>query len=156
MITLARIGQLDALHKLYAAIHIPTEVYSEVVIAGVGMPGASAVSKADWIQVSPVQDTSKLANAISKLGLGAGETSAVLLAKELGADLVLMDEWKGRRLAKEEGLAVAGCIGILEELYRRGELSDLRLAYADLLRQKIRIDLRTLQSSLKQFNLPTI
>lgn len=90
---------------------------------------------------------------MASIGLGAGETSAVQLAKELGIELVLMDEWRGRRLAKQAGLAVVGCVGILEELYRRGTLADLRQAYQELLNQNIRIDLRTLQSSLKQFNL---
>jgi len=33
-------GHLDSLHKLYELIHISTEVYNEVVIAGAGMPGA--------------------------------------------------------------------------------------------------------------------
>jgi predicted nucleic acid-binding protein len=103
-----------------------------------------------------VQDANALANAISVKGLGAGETSAVVLATELHADLVLMDEWKGRRLATESGLAVVGCVGILEELYRRGEIQDLRQVYEKLLRQGLRIDLRTLQASLKQLNLPTL
>lgn len=97
-----------------------------------------------------------LTRAMANSGLGAGETSSVLLAKEIGADLVLMDEWKGRRLAKELGLAVAGCVGILEELYRRGEIEDLRQAYEELLRQGIRIDLGTLQGSLKRFDLPAL
>jgi hypothetical protein len=156
LITLARIGHLDSLHKLYEAVHIPTEVYNEVVIAGAGMPGAAAVSKADWIHVTAVRDSERLAKAISKTGLGAGETSAVFLAKELAADLTLMDEWKARRFAIEEGLAVVGCVGILEELYRRGEIKDLRQTYQELLRQNIRVDLRTLQSSLKQFGLASL
>ena len=156
LITLARIGHLDSLHKLYDVVHISTEVYNEVVIAGAGMPGASAVSKADWIRVSPVHDVEGLAKALTKASLGAGEISAVFLAKELAADLTLMDEWKGRRLALDEGLAVVGCIGILEELYRRGEFADLRYVYQELLRQNIRVDLRTLQGSLKQFGMASL
>jgi predicted nucleic acid-binding protein len=156
LIALARIGQLESLRKLYAVVHISTEVHSEVVTAGAGKPGASSVSRADWIKVMPVQDANALAKAISVTGLGAGETSAVVLATELQADLVLMDEWKGRRLATESGLAVVGCVGILEELYRRGEIQDLRQVYEKLLRQGLRIDLRTLQASLKQFNLRTL
>jgi uncharacterized protein len=120
------------------------------------MPGAAAVSKADWIRVSPVKDVESLAKTITKTGLGAGEISAVFLAKELAADLILMDEWKGRRLAIDEGLAVVGCIGILEELHRRGDVADLRNAYQELLRQNIRVDLRTLQDSLKQFGLASL
>ena len=156
LITLARIGQLDSLHKLYETVHIPTEVYNEVVITGAGMPGAAGVSRATWIQVSAVRDVENLAKAISKTGLGAGEIGAIFLAKELAADLTLMDEWKGRRRAVEEGLAVVGCVGILEELYRRREIQDLRQIYQDLLRQNIRIDLRTLQGSLKQFGLASL
>jgi uncharacterized protein len=154
LITLARIGRLDSQHKLYDLIHISTEVYDEVVIAGDGMPGAAAVSKADWIRVSPVHDVEGLAKLLAtKSGLGAGEISAIFLAKELSADLTLMDEWKGRMLAIEKGLTVVGCIGILEELFRRGEIPDLRQVYGELLRQKIRVDLRTLQTSLQQFGL---
>jgi predicted nucleic acid-binding protein len=80
----------------------------------------------------------------------------VLLAKELTADLILMDEWRGRKLAIDEGLAVAGCIAILEELYRRGDIRDLRRVYRELLLQKIRVDLGTLQGSLKQFGLASL
>lgn len=157
LITLARVGHLESLHKLYDLIHISTEVYNEVVIAGAGMPGAAAVSKADWIRVSPVHDVEGLNKLLAtKAGLGAGEMSAIFLAKELSADLTLMDEWKARRLAIEEGLAVAGCVGILEELFRRGEISDLRQVYGELLRQKIRVDLRTLRTSLQQFGLASL
>jgi predicted nucleic acid-binding protein len=31
--------------------------------------------------------------------LGAGERGAILLAKSLPADLILLDEWKARRIA---------------------------------------------------------
>ena len=48
--------------------------------------------------------------------------SAVFLAKELAADLVLLDERKARRFAQQEGLTVAGCIGILEDLFERGRI----------------------------------
>ena len=153
LIALARIGHLDSLRKLYPDVHISVEVYDEVVVAGAGMPGAIAVDNADWVHVAPVRDAKALAQAIMRTGLGAGEVSAVLLAKELAADLILMDEHKGRKLAIKEGLAVAGCVAILEALYCRGDITDLRDIYRELLFQKIRVDLRMLQSSLKQFGL---
>jgi uncharacterized protein len=90
LITLARIGRLNSLRKLYGLIQISTEVYNEVVIAGEGLPGAAAVSKADWILISPVHDVAALATLLAtKTGLGAGEISAIFLAKELKADLRL-------------------------------------------------------------------
>ena len=45
LITLARIGRLDSLRKLFTVVHIPVEVYHEVVTAGAGMPGAAAVAQ---------------------------------------------------------------------------------------------------------------
>jgi len=90
LITLARIGLLDSLHKLFDIVHVSTEVYNEVVIA------------------------------------------------------------------TGEGLAVVSCIGILEELYRRGEIKDLRQSYEEILQQAIRVDLRMLQSSLAKFKLPPL
>jgi len=114
------------------------------------------VSQTDWIKVTPVRDTVALATQRSSAGLGAGETAAIQLAKELGVELLLMDERKGRRLALATGLKVVGCVGILEELYRRGSVTDLHAAYAELVRQNVRIDIRTLEDSLRQFNLPPL
>jgi len=105
---LARLGHLDLLRKLYDAVHISREIHNEVVIAGAGMPGAEAVSKAEWIHVTPVTNAEDVVKMTTGMGLGAGEVSAVFLAKELHADLTLMDDWKGRRLASEEQFEVVG------------------------------------------------
>jgi predicted nucleic acid-binding protein len=46
--------------------------------------------------------------------LGAGECEAISLAKELNADLILIDDRKARLAAIERGLTVAGTLNILE------------------------------------------
>jgi predicted nucleic acid-binding protein len=152
LISLARIGQLAGVQQLFDTVYISTEVYNEVVIAGAGMPGADAISEAGWVQVRSVRDTQAVANSM-KRGLGIGETSAVQLAQELEIETILMDEWRGRRLAKQSGLAVVGFVGILEELYRCGSLPNLAQAYEELLRQNMRIDPQILQRSLQSLNL---
>jgi predicted nucleic acid-binding protein len=78
------------------------------------------------------------------------------VAKSLSADLILLDEWKARRIAREAGLAVMGCLGLLESGARRGLVADLREAYVDLLRQGIRFDIRLLQDSLVRLGLPRL
>ena len=153
LITLARIGHLDYLPGLFELVHISREVHDEIVVAGAGRPGAAGVMRADWIRVMPVRDHAAMAGAFERFSLGAGETSAVQLARELGAELLLMDERRGRKMASEAGIAVMGCVGILEELHRRDVWADLRGAYQELLRQNMRIDQRTLQMSLEHFKL---
>jgi predicted nucleic acid-binding protein len=156
LITLARIGCFELLTKLYGTVHISSEVYREVAIDGAGLPGAAQVARAVWIEVMPVRNIADLAASVADTGLGAGELSAIVLAKELAADLVLIDEWRARRYAQKQGLAITGCVGVLEHLYEQGDLSDLRGAYHKLIQHKTRIDLQTLHYSLAKFNLPAL
>lgn len=156
LIALARINRLDLLRSLYERILIPTEVHHEVTVAGRDLPGGREVKKADWIQV--VKERSPMDQPLEEAceGLGDGERCSILLAKALAADLVLLDEWKARRVARNAGLSVVGCLGVLELGARRGIISDLRSAYRDLLRQGIRFDIRLLQESLDRLGFPKL
>jgi hypothetical protein len=156
LISLAKIDLLHLLPQLYGRIHIPAEVVAEVAGAGLDKSGAKQIAAAGWIEVTPVSKPEALGNAIRETGLGAGEVSAIVLAKEITADLTLIDERKARRYARAEGLEVIGCLGILETLHRRGQLSDLRDAYLRLLRCRFRIDRQAMQDSLARFKLPPL
>jgi hypothetical protein len=116
LISLARIGRLDLLSKLYPRVCVSVEVYKEVVTKGSGLPGAQQVAAAQWIEVREIRDSAATVKAIEQTGLGAGEVSAVILAKEISAELILMDEIRGRKFARASGFEVIGCIGILEIL----------------------------------------
>jgi len=78
------------------------------------------------------------------------------LAKKLSADVVLLDDARARRVAQADGLAILGCIEILESAFRRSLLPDLRVAYLELLKQGIRFDLKLLSGSFAKFGLPAL
>ena len=101
---------------------LPREIYNEVIIEGVSKPGASAVPQAPWIKVASISIPGSMPALSKQFGLEAGETGAVILAHELGIQLVLRDESRGRRIAQQRGLAVVGCLGLLKQLYRRRAL----------------------------------
>ena len=56
--------------------------------------------------------------------LGAGESEAIVLAREVEADVLLMDERRGRNAAKRLGLTCTGLVGVLLEARRLGVLTD--------------------------------
>lgn len=148
LIILTKLRCFDLLNRLFPRVYIPTDVRQEVVVAGAGLPGASEVAKAEWIEMKQTQNRPDLLAGQEKYALGAGELSAILLAKEIRASVVLLDDDRARKLAKAEGLQVLGSVGLLETFHRRGYLSDLRLAFQNLLTQSY-IDRRLLNLRLQ-------
>jgi predicted nucleic acid-binding protein len=124
LIYLAAIGKFDLLRALYGRIAIPAAVYDEVVTQGTGRRGAAETAAADWIDQKAVHDPAKLASLQSRLN--SGESEVVVLAEELHADLVLMDESAGRRELSQRQLAFIGTVGVLMQAKRRGLISALK------------------------------
>lgn len=120
---------------------------------GAGLAGAAEIAAAEWIEVHSLKDTARLAGAQQELGLGIGEVSAILLAVELDADAVLMDDRDGRRAAWKMGVDTVGCVGVLEEGFRLKLIPDLRVAYRQLFVSGAFVSRKILEQSLKNFNL---
>ena len=156
LITLAKIGRLELLPQLYQTIAITPQVYDEVAVKGSGLPGSAEVAASKWITVKPVHNPDDLATEQRKFGLAIGELSAIVLGRELSAGLVLIDEIKARKAAQDRGLAVLGCVGVLESAFRLRLLPDLRHAYAQLLGSGAYVDPKIVESSLKAMKLPPL
>jgi predicted nucleic acid-binding protein len=124
LIALARIGRLELLRLAFRQLIIPETVYDEVVVKGGSKPGVAEVQHADWIQVRRVQNRQR----VEELGrfLGRGETEAIILAREVAAARVLLDDRRARLVAQQEGLNVVGTLGVLKYLKAHGDLDVLR------------------------------
>ena len=122
LIAMGRIGRLEILHAVFGQLLVPDAVWQEVVEAASGKPGSSEIAAASWIERRTVSD-SALVNLL-KHDLGPGEAEAIVLARETGADFVLMDERLGRSAARNLGLKVVGLIGVLIEARKQGLLPD--------------------------------
>ena len=129
------------LPSLYERVFVPTAVIEEL-----GHPGTVAAVRVwlarrpAWLVVEQVDDApdSRLAR------LDAGERQAIQLAKRAHADLILMDERPGVRLARQEGLAVTGTLGVLLQAARRGWV-EIDRALADLQATDFRCSHRVLE-----------
>ena len=107
LIALAQIDQFDLLHHLFLRITIPPAVLAEIQ----DEVSVAALTAADWVTVQPAQDT--LAVQLLREELNAGESAAIVLAKELDADLVLIDDRAAARKARALGLHAIGTLGLL-------------------------------------------
>jgi predicted nucleic acid-binding protein len=124
LVNLARIGRLELLQELFGEVCLPDAVWAEVVVAGEGQPGARLLAQARWVARRQVQNHSLV--QVLRQELDAGEAEAIVLALELKADLLLMDERLGRETAQHLGLKPIGVIGVLIEAKRRGVLPEVR------------------------------
>lgn len=155
LVILAKLGYFDLLNRLYRRVYISAEVYHEVVVAGVGLPGAAEVEKASWVEVKKLHNQADLFEARQKHALGDGELSTILLAKELRANVALLDDHNARKLARAYGLQVRGSVGLLETFYIKGYLPDLRPAFRQLLAHSY-IDRQLLDLRLRALGFPCL
>ena len=123
LIALARAGRLDLLHRLYGGVRVPPAVHAELAIQS-GLPGAKPLARAfdaGWITVQPVSGRA-LATRLALL-LDAGEAEAIALALRPGTRFLLIDESRGRKVARAHGISAAGVAGVLLVAKSRGMLS---------------------------------
>jgi predicted nucleic acid-binding protein len=126
---LIQIGCDELLPRLFGRIVVPTGVIQELEQSGA--PSAVRVWLArvpGWIDISAVRSLPDAELAF----LGLGEREAIQLAEEQHADLLLIDERKGRLEAKRRGLRTTGTLGVLLSAGELG-LIDAEAAYRQLL-----------------------
>lgn len=125
LIGLAAIGQFHLLRQFFGEIVISQAVYDETVTRGREAGGARReVLSAPWIKVVAVRDRLAVEVLLDELDLGEAET--IVLAQELGASLVLMDEIKGRRKLRQLQVPKIGTLGILLQAKAFGLVPALR------------------------------
>src|ERR1051326_6719477 len=99
---LRKIQQENLLSALFREVIIPVAVHTELLRAHPILP--------TWLRVEAVKNISA---AISfRNFVDSGEADAIQLAKELGADRLLIDDLRGRELAEREGLHAMGLVGV--------------------------------------------
>ena len=143
LISLMKAEQLDLLRRLYHEILIPEAVYRELTSNDSFADEANAIRTSAFIRVVSVQDRNAVDVLQKVSGLDLGESEAIIYAyaDESKADILLIEEEAGRRVAKSLGIRVRGSIGILLLGYDKKILSaeDVEQALEKMQRSERRI-----------------
>src|SRR4051794_23724706 len=130
---LTAIKHLELLHLLYGEIVIPEAVKRELTEPGMSNPGAREVWTESWILVRPITNRQMVAEFLTdNSALDIGEAEAIVLAIELDADLLLIDDRIGRRVAERQGLAITGVLGALLDAKKQAVIPAVRPLIDDL------------------------
>lgn len=121
---LAIIDRLDLLKLRYGRVAIPPAVAQE--LSALTHPEAKARLNSALTDGWLVVETPTAPAPLLPYPLDAGETEAIALALSTGADVLLMDERRGREAARRNGLTVAGMLGELLHARHAGRLANLR------------------------------
>lgn len=135
LIHLSWIGHLNLLPAVFVEVLVPPAVQDEVLRADSDVLGLGALREAfaaDWLKVRPVADSAAVATL--RTDLDRGESEAIVLMREVGADLLLLDDRRARTVAQRQGLPLTGVIGILR-LARDRELVPAVMPLLDELRR---------------------
>lgn len=136
------IGQIDLLPAVFGNVIIPEQVFAELLVLETDFGhDLTSLRNAPWLKIRDAHD----AQAVARLRtiLDQGESEAIVLAKELNADFLLIDESEGRKIAQQEGLQIIGLLGVLMQAKRKGLIHLVKPLLDDL---RLRADFRIAES----------
>ena len=126
-VALLQIGEVEVLPALFGTVTVPQVVLDELrAAARPVVVRAFAASTPHCLQVRDPRITRPFHK------LHAGEEAAIGLALEIDADLLLIDDRDGIRVARQHGLATARTAAVMLQAANAGSLADLAAAFERL------------------------
>lgn len=122
---LIQIDRIDLLFDIFEGVVIPEAVAEELAVSHLVLP--------PWIRTMSVREPQIVADLRDELD--AGESEAIALAVELGADFLLIDEKLGRAAAKRAGLTTIGILGVASVAKHKGLLDSVAIVIRELREQ---------------------
>lgn len=137
LVVLAKINQLQILSQRYQTIQIPLTVLKEATVLA-HRQDTMLINEFVSEHVEVVEDIAQADEDYLDFGLDAGETQAILLAKRAQCP-VLMDEKRGRLVAKRESVNVLGTVGLLLTAKQEGLIEAITPLLDQMLEHQYRL-----------------
>ena len=154
LISLMKASRLELLATLFHEVLIPEAVFSELTANPRFQAEADQIRKAPYIKVVSVSEQKAVDVLRRSSGLDLGESEAIVFADDQKADVLLMDEAKGRKVAKAMGLYIMGTVGVLLFAFEKNVLTDseVKKALEQLQQSDRRIGDELIQYALRKLS----
>lgn len=151
LITLMKVASLDVLEGLFGEVLIPEAVFSEVTTNESFKAEADLIKGSSFLKVVSVKNLDRVEFLQRATGLDRGESEAIIYADETKADLILMDEAAGRKVATNMNLSMTGSVGIIVRAFQAGLITKEEAddAFDRIRGARRHISERLIQSALK-------
>ena len=106
---------------MFGEVLIPSAVFNELTTDERFQLEANQIRQEKFIVVKEVNNLESVSILKRATGLDQGESEAIVLTDELNAELLLMDEAKGRNVSSQLGFQIMGTIGNLMAAYEDHE-----------------------------------
>jgi predicted nucleic acid-binding protein len=134
-IVLSKIKELDLLRAIYGNVITTPEIAKEF---GKALP--------DWVIVKNIQD--KFKQRLIEMQVDKGEASAISLALEITDSIVVLDDYKARRIARHLGLKVTGTLGVIIKAKHLGIIKSIKPILTKISTTDFRISEELLKQAL--------
>lgn len=114
--SLLKINRANLLKELFGEVLMPTAVRDELSKYHAVLP--------EFLRAESVKD--HIAVDLLREEIDAGEAEAIILAEELDADVLLIDEKDGRFIAEGRGIRCLGLAGAILVAKQNGLISNVR------------------------------
>jgi predicted nucleic acid-binding protein len=121
---LIAIDKVILLHQLFNKVILPKAVEAELLRVNALKNEVKLFISEPWVEIQQIQMSEEYFR-LRKV-LDEGESEAIILSKQLHAEILLMDENKGRRLAQEMNIKVLGLMGVLIKAKNAGLITALK------------------------------
>ena len=133
LISLMKIGRLNLLERIFGQVVIPEAVYNELTTNVAFAAEVCQIEECGFINRVSVEDNKSVDVLRRATGLDLGESEAIVYADVNGANILLIDEAKGRRVARTMGLKIMGTLGMFLEAFYKSILTSNEIE-ADMMR----------------------
>ena len=140
IISLTKIESLGILENLYKNIILPKTVYDELIVNADSHKEINIIKNCTFLKILHVKENPSVLLLQKQLKLGLGESEVIVLANNINADLIIIDEQKARKAARDMGLNVTGTLGILINARKRGLVGKLKPLLDKLIDNNIKIN----------------